>query len=448
MIELPAYLERGEIARLIPVVADTSRENRAASILLAALTSVKDFRKALLSSVGQRIGDRTRIDCYTEVVFKKCPPESKTRSDGLIRLRVGKRAWSALVEAKIGGAQLDAEQLKGYVQIAKMNGVDAVITLSNQFSALPTHHPVPFSKKSLSGISLYHWSWMYVLTQATLLLAEDEFASPEQRYILSEMVRYFKHDSVGVSSFDRMNPEWKGVVLKVQSGGGLNRASTEVANTVTSWHQEQRDLCLLMSRELGRQVRLRLKRAHAHNPTARIKDDSENLVKKARLEFEMEVPDAAASINVTADLRTRHVFCAMRLAAPADKKKTSARVRWLTRQLEKTDPENVFIKAIWPTKARDTMAPLAEVRADPSVLQTDNQALAPKQLEVAMGRDLAGKFSGTKTFIEQLEAVVPCFYEQVGQHLRAWVPPPPKPKERVSPELGAVVPEAPESRAS
>ena len=41
----------------------------------------------------------------------------------------------------------------------------------------------------------------------------------------------------------------------------------------------------------------------------------------------------------------------------------------------------------------------------------------------------AGKFSGAKTFIEQLEATLPHYYEEVGQHLRAWVPPPPKPKE-------------------
>lgn len=41
-------------------------------------------------------------------------------------------------------------------------------------------------------------------------------------------------------------------------------------------------------------------------------------------------------------------------------------------------------------------------------------------------RDLAGKFSGSRTFIELLEQAVPYFYEQVGEKLRAYVAPPPK----------------------
>jgi hypothetical protein len=41
-------------------------------------------------------------------------------------------------------------------------------------------------------------------------------------------------------------------------------------------------------------------------------------------------------------------------------------------------------------------------------------------------RDIAGKFSGSKTFIEQLETAVSDFYAEVGQYLRAYVPPPPQ----------------------
>lgn len=59
------------------------------------------------------------------------------------------------------------------------------------------------------------------------------------------------------------------------------------------------------------------------------------------------------------------------------------------------------------------------------MLEADNRSLVPTQFEVLLIRDLAGKFGGTKLFIEQLEEAVPYFYEQVGQHLRAYVPPPP-----------------------
>jgi hypothetical protein len=39
---------------------------------------------------------------------------------------------------------------------------------------------------------------------------------------------------------------------------------------------------------------------------------------------------------------------------------------------------------------------------------------------------MAGKFSGSGTFILGLEEAVPAFYEQVGQYLKAWQPSAPK----------------------
>lgn len=46
--------------------------------------------------------------------------------------------------------------------------------------------------------------------------------------------------------------------------------------------------------------------------------------------------------------------------------------------------------------------------------------------EVVYEVDLAGKFSGRKVFVEELEKAVPHFYQEAGQWLKAWTPPPPK----------------------
>ncbi len=426
MTELPEFLLSGDRARLIPVVADTSKENRAASVLLATISSVDDFAKALLSGIGQRVGTRAEIECFTEAVLKKSPADTKIRPDGLLIVNFGKRSWSALIEAKIGRAELDREQIANYCQLAKLNGIDAVITLSNQFAALPTHHPINPNRKITHGIALFHWSWMHVLTQATLLLHDDAFNSPEQRYLLSEAVRYFTHDSVGISSFDRMNPEWKDLVSNVLSRAKLHKASPEVENSVAAWHQEQRDLCLLMSRKLGRNVTLKLSRAHSTDPAKRLKDDCERLVTTRRMFCIIEVPDAAGPIEICADLSGRTVSCTMRLAAPKDKKTAQSRINWIVRQLGKADSDIIFVNAIWPGRARDTQAGLTNLRENPQLLRADNMALVPQYFDVIMVRDLAGKFTGRRTFIERLEAIVPSYYEQVGQHLRAWVPPPPK----------------------
>src|SRR3546814_4590096 len=54
-MDRPDYLAAGEPARLIPVTADGNKELRAASILLATLSSVRPFAQELLGSLGQRI---------------------------------------------------------------------------------------------------------------------------------------------------------------------------------------------------------------------------------------------------------------------------------------------------------------------------------------------------------------------------------------------------------
>src|SRR3546814_8686548 len=75
---------------------------------------------------------------------------------------------------------------------------------------------------------------MHLLTEAELILENQKVAQPEQRYILAEMDRYFFHPSVGVSTFDRMNSEWKDVNAQVQAGAPLLRRSEEHTSELQS----------------------------------------------------------------------------------------------------------------------------------------------------------------------------------------------------------------------
>lgn len=430
-MSLPDYLSNGERARLIPVTADSNKEARAASILLAVLTAVPPYAKVMLGSLGQRVGVRASLDCFTEISFKK--DSAKTRPDGLIHLDGGRgRIWTCCVETKIKNASIDKEQVERYLELARANAVSAVLTVSNEFVASPTHSPVQVSRSLLRNVELFHWSWMYAMTQAMLVLNDNRFDHPEQRFLLAEMVRYFSHPSIGVSTFDRMNSEWKEVVNRIQSGATLTRTEANVENSVAAWHQEVRDLCLLLTRKLSRPVQIRLSKAHSEDPMLRLKDDSRELAETHRLTSSFEVPDAAAPIVVTVDLLRRSVTVSMTLSAPKDKQRTSSRVNWLVRQLAKTEPEGIHIKAIWPGRAQDTQDKLENLRDDASRLDANHKSLLPTSFEVMLVRDLAGKFSGTKTFIEQVEDIVPYFYQQVGQHLKPYVAPPPKYKTKKS----------------
>ena len=93
-MELPANLKSGEVARLFPVIAETGKEQRASSILLSVISAVPQFAHSLLNQLGQRIGTRTSVDTFTEIVFKSDTNSSKKdRPDGLIQIKVGKRVW-------------------------------------------------------------------------------------------------------------------------------------------------------------------------------------------------------------------------------------------------------------------------------------------------------------------------------------------------------------------
>lgn len=69
-MSLPEYLEAGEKARLIPVVANGQRERAACSVLLAALRIVRPYWKIVCEDMGHKVGPRASISSFTEPRFK------------------------------------------------------------------------------------------------------------------------------------------------------------------------------------------------------------------------------------------------------------------------------------------------------------------------------------------------------------------------------------------
>ncbi|ONF43029.1 hypothetical protein BTO32_10035 [Marinobacter lutaoensis] len=440
----PDFLRSGEPARLIPIVSDSAREQKSASVLLAGMRSVYELRQALLKSIGVRVGARATLEAWTEVVFSttdKVSAPSNDRPDGLLILRTGKKEWKALIEAKIGNETVSEEQISRYLQQAKAHGIDAVITITNQFSALPTHHPVALPKTATKSVNLYHWSWAFVRTQCALLLKNEDVEDEDQVFILREILRYFESDRSGISHFDQMNPEWKDIVNKVKSNAHLTKTSDEVQNTIAAWHQEQRDLCLIMTRLTGSTVSLKLKHEHRLDPAKRLKDDADQFCKTHTLHCALSIPNAAADLDVSADVQRRMIYCSMKLAAPKDKRSTKARVNWLLRQLRKTNPGGFFIRATRPGKAETTYQPLKDLQAAPELIESTTSNSTATTFDVVYEVDLAGKFSGRKVFIEEVEKAVPHFYQEAGQWLKAWTPPAPK-IEKQTYESAAAEPQA------
>lgn len=428
MPDLPSMLLQGERARLFPVLADTSKEGRTLSIFLACVENITELGRGLLSDLNVRVGARTKIEAYTEVVFQKGGGDKALRPDGLIVVQTGGRQWTALIEAKVGKNDLSSDQIESYLEIAKQNGIDALITISNQFAPLPTQHPVSIGAVARKKADIYHWSWMYILTEATLLLDNCDVADADQRVMLNEMVRFLSHDSAGVKSFDQMPAAWGAVVSTVQASGTLNASGMEVKEVVGAWHQEARDLSLILSRQLGRNVGIKTQRIHQNDPVARAKADAQTLCAAKSLQVTMDVPDAASLIDVIADLQTRSICVAMKLRAPVDKKTTKARLNWLLKQVQKAKDSNIYIRLIWPGRGPLTQFSLKALRDDPGVAD-EKPNVAVTSFEVVMVKECGTRFGQRKNFIVDLEQTVPEFYEQVGQHLRAWQAPAPRLRE-------------------
>ncbi|WP_051786162.1 hypothetical protein [Endozoicomonas numazuensis] len=110
--EIKSLLASGQLARLIPTVADSKKEERATSTLLASFMVVPSFAMSVLSDAGASIGKRSRVTCYTEVVFKSPEKGKGPRPDGLVVINNGSKVWTALIESKIGNSELTNDQVE------------------------------------------------------------------------------------------------------------------------------------------------------------------------------------------------------------------------------------------------------------------------------------------------------------------------------------------------
>ncbi|WP_299693500.1 hypothetical protein [uncultured Tateyamaria sp.] len=415
---LPEFLKQGEAARLFPVLSTTSKEGRTTSIVLACLSVVRELGSDLLKSIGQNVGVRTKVECYTEIVFRNSTAPHEDRPDGLIVVSNGNRQWRALVEAKIGSATHSVEQIEKYRKLAQEQSVDCVITLSNQFAAQPQTHPLEQVRKSRSRIPVYHWSWMHILTTSDLLLTNEAIADDDQKQVLSELRRFLTHESAGVRGFERMPPEWSELNKLVSSGGSIPAKSPLLLPVILAWHQETRDLSLILSRMTGARVSERLPRKHQKDAACRVNDDSQKLRDEACLESQLMVPDAAAPIEISADLRRRSIDVGMTLRAPDDRKSTSARINWLLRQIKHEQVDDFHVRLQWPGTSGPTQFQLSELRENVQIAEVDKSHLSPNGFHIFLSKRLGGRFTQQSNFISDLEQIVPDFYGSVGSALR------------------------------
>lgn len=412
-------------ARLIPtsgINGAEEQERRATSALLAVMTSVKEYGRTITKLMGAPAGT---LETFIEVPFEL--GEQRLYPDGLIRVSRGKTQWTALVEVKTGTNELTTQQLENYLDIARAQGFDAVLTISNQIPGVVGHHPTPIDRRKLRKVDIHHLSWSRLLVEAVMQKEYRGVADPDQAWILGELIRYLEHPKSGALQFSDMGDTWVTVREGITSGT-LRLTDKGLPEVVARWDALLQFASLELGRDLGQEVTPVLSRKEVADPALRAQSLSEQLTSTGTLTGAIKIPHAAGPIVVTADVRSGQITCHLDIAAP-DEGRPTTRVKWLTRQLDGAS-NSVRIEA-FVAHARGPGATelLGAVKSDPSILILDPKREL-KTFRVATSAKLGSKRGrGRGALIDSVLTTINDFYRDVVQHLKVWRAAPPKMRE-------------------
>jgi hypothetical protein len=188
-------------------------------------------------------------------------------------------------------------------------------------------------------------------------------------------------------------------------------------------------LGIQLSTKTGAIASIKLSKKRADDPEVNLSDNIDALLKNNALEAEISVPNAASDILFTADLLRRTISFSMKLDAPTDKSRASAAINWVTKQLSDAVGLGVVVKAHYPRRIPMMTAMLDDVLSEPEKLIPDGVKDLPTAIEIVRITDLAGRFGGSRAFVEDCDRELPKFYAEVGQKLTKWTPPAPKVRE-------------------
>jgi hypothetical protein len=389
------------------------QEKRATSALLATMMAVRPFGRGIGARLGAPAG---ALETFLEVQFPR--GESVVIPDGVIRVARGQRLWTCLLETKTGSGQLRREQVESYLDVARQQGFDAVVTLSNEIAPAATEHPVTVDRRKLAKVGLFHLSWAEVLHEAQMVLTHRGVDDPLQAWLLHEFVRYLQHPRSGAAGFDDMGPSWV-PIREAVAAGTLRAADRKLPAVVDAWTRLVRHLTLRLTAELGVPVSHVLPRKLAADPVARSRAGAEALAATGILGGTLRVPGAVGPVTIAADLRTSQIRVSTKVPAP-EEGTAQRRIAWLLRQL-KDAPDDLLVEVAFTGTTESTCELLRDVRDKPAALVASTRADVAS-FTLTRSQPLGTKRSGVRgAFVPSVTQAVEGFYADVVQPVRPWV---------------------------
>lgn len=423
------FVEKGVIqlrdARLIPYFK-MGDEVGLASVLLSSMRMIREFRKMILSDLKMRKGGH--FYAYNEVVF---PQFKNCRIDGLILIESGGVIKDAAIfEMKNGSNEVNREQIEKYIDLAKSCSIPRIVTVSNQFVSEPTQSPV--NVKSIKSVNQYHFSWSYILTLAHILLFDNEIniEDPDQVELMKEVVKYFEYDKSGICGFTQMKKGWGEIVEKINLGTRVKLSDSDLDEAVISWEQEEKDLALILSKNLGVFITSG-ETKYKGDLDSRIIDDKKRLKEEKILSSSLKVKNAVSDIKIDASFEKKTVEMSVILKAPQDKT-IRGQLSWIKRQLRKCRKKNTkkFLKVqqeILIDISLKNTSKSERVNIDNlDNIYSEIKDREIKEFKVMMIKDFSRKFSSCKKFVEIIEEMLLDYYSGIVQSLTKWEEPAPK----------------------
>jgi hypothetical protein len=402
-------------ARLIPTSGITGAdeaERRATSALLAVMSAVREFGAAIVRPLG---APAAQLTTFIEVPF--ILEDRTVIPDGVLQASRGAKSWTSLVEVKTGSADLERAQVEAYLDVAREQDFDAVLTISNQIAPGPGVHPVEVDRRKLKRVALHHLSWSEILTIAVQHRVHRGVSDPEQAWILGELIRYLEHPRSGALDFSDMGASWV-PVREAVTAGTLRANDKGLPDALSRWEQLLRYAALRLGRELGADVQVVLSRREASEPGLRVQALTQSIVESGVLTGSLRIPGAIAPIDVVADLRAARVTVSVDVDSPREGRPVT-RVNWLVRQLRDA-PDGLRVDA-WTANARTSTSELLRlVREDPARL-LDGSGRELRTFRVAASSPMGTKRgAGRGGFIDSVLAALDGFYAAVVQQLHPW----------------------------
>ena len=219
------------------------------------------------------------------------------------------KTWSCFVETKVGKATLDQDQIKKYVRAARQNGVDAVLTISNEFTVRLDQSPVELGPKQLGKTNLLHLSWRQILATAQGLLTKQEIVDREKRFLLEEFVRFLRDQAVGDTAFASMPQAWTELNERIASGVKISFKDSQIKEVASALQQQYSEMAIILTEHLGVQCKLRLSRNEEADKTKWSERIQKNIAKNGLSKASFSVPGAIANIDTEIDLkRSMNIF--------------------------------------------------------------------------------------------------------------------------------------------